>query len=230
MNFMFNLEDYTTVAERIKMFRQMNPMGRVLTYLVNDNSTYIVFKAELYRDDEDARPFSTGYAKEVISERGVNKDFALENCETSSIGIACKNADIGTEKNSISREEAAKVKAMESKSLPKPFAEKLADKVIMPLEDDAWTVKAIDPAPSAAEAVALVQEVLGAVKIDKDIPECKHGQRVWRTGNKNGKAWANMGCPLTPQRQETWADIDKCDPIWYVIDNNGAWKPQEARS
>jgi hypothetical protein len=123
-----------------------------------------------------------------------------------------------------------KVNRLAEKSVAKPFAEKLAEKVIMPVEDDAWTVKAVNPAPSAAEAVALVQEVLCAVKIDKDIPECKHGQRVWRTGNKNGKAWANMGCPLTPQRQETWADIDKCDPIWYVIDNNGAWKPQEARS
>jgi hypothetical protein len=39
-----------------------------------------------------------------------------------------------------------------------------------------------------------------------------------------------MSCPVTPQRQETWAQVDKCDPIWYVIDANGAWKPQEVRS
>jgi hypothetical protein len=120
----------------------------------------------------------------------------------------------------------SKVKAAE----PKPFTEKLNDRIITEVEDDPWTVKAVAPAASAAEAVALVQDVLGATKIDKDIPECRHGQRLWRTGNKNGKAWANMSCPVQPQRLETWADVDKCDPIWYVIDVNGAWKPQVARS
>jgi hypothetical protein len=135
------------------------------------------------------------------------------------------NANYAAKGKRPSREEMAKV----NQAQPKPFAEKLADKITVEKEDDPWTIKAVEPAPSAADAVALVQEVLGATKVDKDIPHCKHGERVWRTGNKNGKAWANMGCPLTPQRQETWADIDKCDPIWYVIDNNGAWKPQEVR-
>jgi hypothetical protein len=44
----------------------------------------------------------------------VNRDFALENCETSAIGIACKNAGIGTEKHSISREEAEKVERVKA--------------------------------------------------------------------------------------------------------------------
>jgi hypothetical protein len=122
-----------------------------------------------------------------------------------------------------------KVGQIADKPTAKPFKEKLADKITMEVENDPWNVKAVTPAPSAAEAVALVQDVLGATKIDKDIPDCKHGQRLWRTGNKNGKPWANMSCPVQPQRQQTWAEIDKCDPIWYVIDNMGAWKPQEAR-
>jgi len=113
---------------------------------------------------------------------------------------------------------------------PKPFVEKLAEKITMPVEDDPWTVKAVAPAPSAADAVALVQEVLGATKIDKDIPHCKHGAREWRTGNKNGKAWANMSCSAKPMNGERWSEVNKCDPIWYVIDANGSWKPQEARS
>jgi hypothetical protein len=116
-----------------------------------------------------------------------------------------------------------------SQAQPKPFAEKLADKITVEKEDDPWTIKAVTPAPSAADAVALVQEVLGATKIDKDIPHCSHGERVWRTGNKNGKPWANMSCGGQPQRNETWADFNKCDPIWYVIDANGTWKPQEPR-
>jgi hypothetical protein len=226
MNFMFNLEDYETVEERLVKYWKEHPDGRIDTTLVESTLQRFIVKASIFRTEVDAQAWTTGYAEETVSTRGVNSTSALENCETSAIGRALANAGYVTKGKRPSREEMAKVKAAE----PKPFAEKLAEKVIMPVEDDAWTVKAVAPAPSASEAVALVQEVLGAIKIDKDIPECKHGQRVWRTGNKNGKAWANMGCPLTPQRQETWAEIDKCDPIWYVIDNNGAWKPQEARS
>jgi hypothetical protein len=221
---MFNLEEYTTVAQRIKTFRQMHPMGRILTQLVNDNTTYVVFRAELYRDDEDTRPFSTGYAKEVISERGVNRDFALENCETSSIGVACKNADIGTEKHSISREEAAKVKAKQDKPAPNTFAEKLADKITIEKEDDPWTTKEVHPTPSAADAVALVQDVLGAVKIDKDIPLCRnchdHKPMQWKTGvsAKNNKPWGKFDCYVCR------------DVIWYNINSQGAWVPQEAKA
>ena len=220
---MFNLEEYTTVAERIKMFRQMFPMGRIITHLINDNPVYIVFKAELYRDDEDARPFSTGWAKEVIAERGVNRDFALENCETSSIGIACKNADIGTEKHSISREEAAKVKAKNEKAAPKPFAEKLADKITVEKEDDPWITKEVHPAPSAAEAIDLVKEVLGGVKIDKDIPLCRnchdHKPMSWKTGvsAKTNKPWANFSCFACK------------DVLWYNLTPDGTWKVREGQ-
>jgi hypothetical protein len=226
MNFMFNLEDYETVEERLIKYWKDHPDGQIHTKLLESSANRFIVEASVFRTEADARPWTTGLAEETVQGRGVNATSALENCETSAIGRALANAGYATKGKRASREEMGKVKAAE----PKPFAQKLTEKIIMPVEDDAWTVKAVNPAPAAAEAVALVQEVLGAVKIDKDIPECKHGQRVWRTGNKNGKAWANMGCPLTPQRQETWADIDKCDPIWYVIDNNGAWKPQEARS
>ena len=222
---MFNLEDYETVEDRLTKFWKEHPDGRISTQIIEHTLQRFIVRAAIYRTEVDAQAWTTGYAEETVSTRGVNSTSALENCETSAIGRALANAGYVTKGKRPSREEMSKVKVAE----PKPFAEKLNDKIIMPVEDDAWTIKAVSPAPSSAEAVALVQDVLGATTIDKDIPQCKHGQRVWRTGNKNGKAWANMGCPLTPQRQETWADIDKCDPIWYVIDNHGSWKPQEAR-
>ena len=223
---MFNLEDYETVEERLIKFWKDHPDGRIDTLLVDSTLQRFIVKASVYRTEVDAQPWTTGYAEETVSTRGVNSTSALENCETSAIGRALANAGYVTKGKRPSREEMSKVKAAE----PKPFAEKLSDRIITPVEDDPWTVKAVEPAPSAADAVALVQEVLGATKIDKDIPECKHGQRLWRTGNKNGKPWANMSCPVTPQRQQTWAEVDKCDPIWYVIDANGAWQPQEVRA
>jgi hypothetical protein len=223
---MFNLDDYETVEERLVKFWKDHPDGQIHTKLLENTTSRFIVEASVFRTEADARPWTTGLAEETVQGRGVNATSALENCETSAIGRALANAGYATKGKRASREEMSKVKANE----PKPFIEKLAEKITMPVEDDPWTVKAVQPAPSAADAVALVQEVLNATKIDKDIPHCKHGERIWRTGSKNGKPWANMSCPVQPGRQETWAQVDKCDPIWYVIDNNGAWKPQEARS
>ena len=223
---MFNLEDYETVEERLVKFWKDHPDGRISTTIIEHTLQRFIVSASIYRTEVDAQPWTTGFAEETVSTRGVNSTSALENCETSAIGRALANAGYVTKGKRPSREEMSKVKAAE----PKPFAEKLNDKIITPVEDDLWTVKAVEPAGTAAEAVALVQDVLGATKIDKDIPHCSHGAREWRTGNKNGKAWANMGCSAKPMNGERWSEVNKCDPIWYVIDANGAWKPQEARS
>jgi hypothetical protein len=225
MSYMFNLEDYETVEERLVKFWKEHPDGRISTEVVEHTLQRFIVKASIYRTEVDGQAWTTGYAEETVSTRGVNSTSALENCETSAIGRALANAGYITKGKRPSREEMAKVKAAE----PKPFAEKLAEKVIMPVEDDPWTIKAVSPAPSAAEAITLVQDVLGATKIDKDIPHCKHGERVWRTGSKNGKEWANMSCNNKPMNGERWAEVDKCDPIWYVISSDGTYKPQVAR-
>jgi hypothetical protein len=223
---MFNLEDYETVEERLAKFWKDYPDGRINTEVVEHTLQRFIVKAAIYRTEVDAHPWTTGFAEETVSTRGVNSTSALENCETSAIGRALANANYAAKGKRPSREEMAKV----NNAQPKPFTEKLAEKITMPVEDDPWTVKAVSPTPSAADAVALVQEVLGATKIDKDIPHCSHGAREWRTGNKNGKAWANMGCSAKPMNGERWSEVNKCDPIWYVIDANGSWKPQEARA
>ena len=223
---MFNLEDYETVEDRLTKFWKEHPDGRISTQIIEHTLQRFIVLASIYRTEADAQAWTTGFAEETVSTRGVNSTSALENCETSAIGRALANAGYVTKGKRPSREEMSKVKANE----PKLFTEKLNERIITEVEDDPWTVKAVNPAPSAADAVALVQEVLGATKIDKDIPHCAHGERIWRTGNKNGKPWANMSCSGQPARLETWADFNKCDPIWYVIDANGSWKPQVARS
>ena len=222
---MFNLEEYTTVAERIKIFRQMFPMGRILTYLIHESADRVVFKAELFRDDADEYPFSTGYAREITSERGVNRDFALENCETSAIGIAAKNADIGTEKKSISREEAAKVNRIKEKEAiiqqtKAKMAETAKEYVPIPKEDDPWTIKDAAPVTTVEQAVEMVKDVLGGTPADET---CIHGARVWKTGtSKAGKPWGMWKCTVSRQN---FTD-EPCDPIWYEISSDGTWKPQ----
>ena len=224
---MFNLEEYTTVAERIKSFRQMFPMGRILTYLIHEDANRVVFKAELYRDDQDEYPFSTGYAREITAERGVNRDFALENCETSSIGIAAKNADIGTEKKSISREEAAKVnRVLEVKAKVEEVKAKMADTsqqyIPVAKADDPWTTWEATPPQTMETAVETVKTLLGGTMPDES---CVHGARIWKHGvSKTGnKPWGHWRCPAQATRDMPGGE-KPCDPIWYEIAKDGTWQ------
>ena len=230
---MFNLDEYTTVAERIRIFRQMFPMGRIITFLVHESADRVVFKCELYRDDQDQFPFSTGYARELTAERGVNRDFALENCETSAIGIAAKNADIGTEKKSISREEAAKVNRVKEREnliqeTKAKMKETTGEYIPVPKEDDPWTIKSATPTTSLEDAVAMVKSELGGTT-ETDIQRCQHGEMIWKTGTgKNGRQWAHFRCPAQSTRSMPGGEIP-CDPIWYEIGSNGKWKMQERK-
>jgi hypothetical protein len=216
---MFNLEDYETVEERLVKFWKDHPDGRISTTIIEHTLQRFIVQAAIYRTEVDAQAWTTGFAEETVSTRGVNSTSALENCETSAIGRALANAGYVTKGKRPSREEMAKVKAAE----PKGFTEKLNDKIIMPVEDDAWTVKAVAPVASAADAVALVQDVLGGTTIDKDIPRCRnchdHKPMQWKTGvSAKGKAWGKFDCYVCR------------DVIWYNITKDGTWKAQEERS
>jgi len=216
---MFNLEDYETVEERLVKFWKEHPDGRISTTIIEHTLQRFIVQAAIYRTEVDANPWTTGYAEETVSTRGVNSTSALENCETSAIGRALANAGYASTGKRPSRGEMAKVKATE----PRGFSEKLTEKIIMPVEADAWTVKAVAPAVSAAEAVALVQDVLGGTTVDKDIPRCRnchdHKPMDWKTGiSAKGKAWGKFDCYVCR------------DVIWYNITKDGTWKPQEVRA
>jgi hypothetical protein len=216
---MFNLEDYETVEERLVKFWKDYPDGRISTTLVEHTLQRFIVQASVFRTEVDAQAWTTGFAEETVSTRGVNSTSALENCETSAIGRALANAGYVTKGKRPSREEMSKVKAAE----PKPFAEKLADKITMEVEDDPWAIKSVEPAKTSAEAVDLVKEVLGGVKLDKDIPLCRnchdHKPMTWKTGTSaKGKPWGKFDCYVCR------------DVRWYNIAADGIWKPQEERS
>ncbi len=223
---MFDLSQYETVDQRLEKFWAKYPDGAILTELVAYKDDRFIFKASVYKTYADNVPFATGYAEESVSNRGVNSTSALENSESSAIGRALHTGGISKHsegKPRPSAEEMGKVKAKAEADKPKPFAEKLADKITMPVEDDPWSTKAVSPAPSAAEAVALVQDVLGAVKIDKDIPLCRnchdHKPMTWKTGvsNKTNKPWANFSCFACK------------DVLWYNLAPDGTWKVREGQ-
>ena len=141
----FNLEDYTTVQERSNIFWERWPNGAVRTKIISESDTRVIVLCELFRESTDLQPFATGHAKEVISDRGVNRDFALENCETSARGVAFKAANIGTEKNGPSREEMVRVK--EKQAVPQTFSVDRTEP--LPISNEDWIKAATKTAPKA---------------------------------------------------------------------------------
>jgi len=218
---MFNLDEYTTVKERIKLFWEKYPDGAIFTEILDWSDTRFITKTSLYRLWTDERPFATGHAKEEVAERGVNRDFALENCETSSVGVAMKNANIGTDKHGPSREEMIKVTKLQM-SKPKEY-------VPVEKEDDPWTIKHVPAPTTSAEAVAVVKDIIGGTT-DKDVPRCPHGEMHWAHGmTKANKPWGHFKCMAAAT-----GEMNRCpkgeDVIWYEISPEGNWRPQKARS
>ncbi len=115
----FNLDNYETVEDRLKIFWKDNPNGRVSTEVVHltDDGTCITVKAQIFIDKDDTNAVSTGIAQETKGQGGfANKDAWAENCETSAIGRALANWKYqGSNKARPSREEMSKVGNNEDK-------------------------------------------------------------------------------------------------------------------
>jgi hypothetical protein len=103
-------EDYVPVAERLEKFYERFPDGRVNTFIVQHDleSGFILMRAEVYRNAEDAQPAATGHAFEVRSEGYVQKTSYVEVCETSSVGRALALLGFEVKRGIASREEIEK--------------------------------------------------------------------------------------------------------------------------
>ena len=220
---MFNLSEYTTVRERLIEFWKRYPNGRIETEILEWSDSRFIVAARLYREATDEKPFSTGLANEVITDRGVNKDFALENGATSALGIACGHANIGIDKHKPSREEMSKVVAA------KPIKPVVQD-LVPQQEQDYWTtpvndyMKVVDAPQTLEKAIENVAAIIGTGEA-QEAPSCKHGHMRWRDGEKNGRPWGGYQCAhMNPGGVKS-----DCPPVWYRMGSDGKWHPQEVR-
>jgi len=228
---MFNLSEYTTVRERLVEFWKRYPNGRIETEILEWSDSRFIVAARLYREATDEKPFSTGLAHEVVTDRGVNKDFALENGATSALGIACGHANIGIDKHKPSREEMSKVVALKP---VKPAVQDLVQAITAadkePAEQDYWTtpvneyMKVVDAPQSLEKAMENVAAIIGTGEA-QEAPQCKHGHMKWREGEKNGRAWGGYQCTIINHQ----GGEPKCEAQWYNIGSDGKWHPQKAR-
>ena len=219
---MFNLDEYTTVRERVIEFWKRYPNGRIQGEILEWSDKRFIVAAHLYRETTDEKPFSTGFANEVITDRGVNKDFALENGFTSAIGVACGHANIGIDKHKPSREEMTKVVA---KKVEKPPVQGVkAD------DQDYWTTpvgqynNVVDAPVTLEKAMENVASIIGTGEA-VEAPSCKHGHMRWRDGEKNGRAWGGYQCA----HMNAGGVKSDCPPVWYQLGTDGKWQPQKAR-
>ena len=180
----FDLSEYQTVDERIALFWVKYPEGRIDTDLVfNDGKSFII-KATAYRNDGPI--IASDYAHEIISDRGVNANFALENGCTSAIGrvlaTAGFQAKIGKRPSRTEMEKVQRVAAGEPAK-----------------DDELWQA----------------QQVIAAVAVPTDREPnnraypCKHGTRMYNTGKNatTGKKWEGYFCD-SPQHKG-----DQCSPV-----------------
>jgi len=195
----FNLDDYTTVQERSNIFWERYPNGAVRTKIVSESDTRVIVVCELFRDNSDEKPFATGEAKEVISDRGVNRDFALENCATSARGVAFKVANIGTEKNGPSREEMARVN--EKQAVARTFSVDRTEP--LPISNDEWVKAATKTAPKAP-------------------PECCTKGMTLRTGltKTTNKPYYGYVCLDNIKEHAVWAKQDATGS-WFFPEKGG---------
>jgi len=218
---MFNLADYETVEVRLEKFIKDYPDFRIATELeVCEKDRYIV-KAYLYKTAADPVAWTTGYAEEKVTDRGVNSTSALENCETSALGRALSAAGYAPKGKRPSREEMSKVVATKE---AKPAVQDVVQD-----DQDYWTTpvgqynKVVDAPVTLEKAMENIAAVMGTQEA-VEPPSCQHGHMTWREGEKNGKAWGGYFCAYATRTGEI-----KCNTLWYRMGSDAKWRPQEVR-
>ena len=82
------LEGYEDVATRIRRVHDNYPLCRfnIRDLAIDFDKGYCYAVTEIYRDANDEHPAAVDVAFEARSDKGVNRDFWVENCITSSYG------------------------------------------------------------------------------------------------------------------------------------------------
>lgn len=117
-------ENYVPVFERVADFYQDYPQGRILTAIVeHDRETgFVMVRAEVYREADDAQPAASGHAYEKRGESHVNKGNYIENGETSAVGRALQNLGYETQRAPVARVQAQTATPPARASRPQPAA------------------------------------------------------------------------------------------------------------
>jgi hypothetical protein len=148
-----DLSDYALVADRITLFYQRYPAGRIVTELHSRTEREVTFRALVYRGPADVHPAATGWASEREGDGEINRVACLENTETSAVGRALANLGFTASSRRPSREEMEKAARQRARLVHRPAA--VAEPQAVRLAIDA------DPLQRRANAV---HDLLGLIE------------------------------------------------------------------
>lgn len=171
----FDLSNYEPVEKRIDRFYATFNNGRIVTELVAHSDQMFIVKAFAYRDAADEQPASTGFAEERVGSNPVNRQSALENCETSAIGRCLANLNFAPKGARPSLEEMTKTDRVPDAPAPN--------------QEYSWSGVKITNGP-AARSDASEKQVGYIKKLVRELAE------ELQVDNKLAMemAWQEMGC------------------------------------
>jgi len=168
----FNPEEYITVHERIEKFYVKFPQGRVITTILEHDreSGFVLVRAEVYREPDDALPAATGHAYELRSAGHVQQGSYVEVGETSAVGRALALLGFEVRRGVAGREEVERGGRKQQATAAARQAEKGAptqERTPPPQEKPAPPApqrEAAPPAPAAEEPPDLDAQILQAAE------------------------------------------------------------------
>jgi len=211
----FDLSQYETVDERLHKWWGLYQDGRVETEVIEATNTRFIVICRLFKSQTDTKPCATGLASETVSDRGVNANFALPNCETSAIGRAISNSGLSAKGKRPSREEMASVNEKQFK--PKysaPGSKSAAMEMALHIVDTQSRDSDNEPVPVAWAIGDSVSQIGEVVSVNFT---CRHGDMVKKEGiaKSTNRPFAGYVC--------TAPKADQCDAKWAKLTAAGTW-------
>ena len=157
----FNPDEYITVHERIEKFYAKFPQGRIITTIIehNEETGFILMRAEVYRAPDDALPAATGHAYELRSAGHVQAGSYVEVCETSSVGRALALLGFEVRRGVASREEVIRgSRKQQAAAATTPPERATADRT--PAETTTLAASPAHAASTAGAAPGLDEQIL----------------------------------------------------------------------
>ena len=192
------LDNYELANDTIKRFRHEFPSGRIVALIEDANLSegWILFKAEIYREFEDAVPSAVDYAYGNVATYPANmKKWFVEDTSTSCISRAIKL--LSPTETRASREDMARVEYE-----PTPTNDLWATLTVKQTEIETGT-------EHVGNVIAMVKEKLDEPATPQPNPFCKHGEMLFKSGTsaKTGNPYQGYTC-ISKNRD------DQCKPVW----------------
>jgi len=212
----FNLDNYETVEDRLKVFWNDNPEGRIETEIlhITPDGQCVTIQASVFKQEEDARPVATGIAQETKGQGGfANADAWMENCETSAIGRALANWKYqGAKAPRPSKQEMSKVGNKAADVIvekPKMTTDKEETKVLEKAKQD--FAKSIQDKPSTVKADQM-NMLIDGFELDKSVAQHYKREAFKKSGlSKDVESWTNDDMSLFLDLFEQEVESNKTD-------------------